>query len=222
MSGILTYQIEKQEVLHRIGYSNAENISVRIDTLVDDYLDNYHDFIIPSFSCIYQDIGEVTNDKVRIDSVTFQSSVLTRLLRRCRRIAIFVLTIGDYLEELVAYLAAREMVLQATVLDAVGSGAVEKFVKEIETEIKREAAEESRVVSRRFSPGYCDWDITQQKELFQLLGDNTTGVTLTENMLMTPRKSVSGIVGIGLPGKGIETYNPCLTCQKKDCPGRRR
>ncbi|HEY98161.1 MAG TPA: hypothetical protein G4O16_08300 [Dehalococcoidia bacterium] len=222
MSDILTYQIEKQEVLHRIGYRDAENISIHIDTLVDDYLDNYHDFIMPSFSRIYQDIGEVTTDKVRIDSVTFQSSVLTRMLQRCQRIAVFVLTIGDYLEELVAYLATQEMVLQATVLDAVGSGAVEKFAKDIEAEIRREAAEEGRVVSRRFSPGYCDWDITQQKILFHLLDGNTAGVTLTENMLMTPRKSVSGIVGIGLPGRDIEEYNPCLTCRKKDCPGRRR
>jgi hypothetical protein len=41
-------------------------------------------------------------------------------------------------------------------------------------------------------------------------------------MLMLPRKSISGVIGIGLPGHGIEEYNPCITCRKKDCPGRRR
>jgi hypothetical protein len=222
MSEKIISSIEKQKVLNRIGYNDAENISIRINTLVDDYLDNYHDFIMPSFSCVYQDTGEVTADKVRIDKVTFQSRVLAQLLQRCQRIAVFVLTIGDYLEELVAYLSNQGMMLPATVLDAVGSGAVEKLAGEIESGIRRQATADGLVVSRRFSPGYCDWNISQQKKLFKLLDGNTAGVTLTGNMLMTPRKSISGIVGIGLPGRDIEKYNPCLTCREKDCPGRRR
>jgi hypothetical protein len=221
MSEIIS-SIEKQEVLNRIGYGNAEIISTRIDTLVDDYLGNYHDFIVPSSSCVYKDIGEVAAGHICIEEVTFKSDILARLLRRCQRIAVFVLTIGDYLEELVAYLAAQEMVLPATVLDAVGSGAVEKLAGEIEAGIRRRGAAGGLVVSRRFSPGYCDWDISQQKKLFQLLDGNTAGVTLTENVLMMPRKSISGIVGIGLPERDIEKYNPCLTCRNKGCPGRRR
>ena len=222
MSDNLVSSVEKQGVLNRIGYGNAENIPSRIDSLVEGYIDNYHDFIAPSFFRVYKDIGEISGNCVRIDTVTFKSNVLARLLQQCERAAVFVITIGGYLEELVAYLATKEMMLQATVLDAVGSGAVEKFAGEIEAEIRCEAEADGLVVSRRFSPGYCDWVISQQKSLFQLLDDNTTGVSLTENMLMTPRKSISGIIGIGSPGRNIEKYNPCLTCQKKDCPGRRR
>jgi len=214
--------IEKQEVLNRIGYDVAIKISPRINTLVDDYLENYHDFIVPSFSCVYKDIAESSGNRTRIGGVTFKSGVLTRLLMECRFAAVFVVTIGSYLEELVANLSDSGMVLEATVLDAVGSGAVETLVSEVKAEIRREVTEYGLVVSRRFSPGYCDWDITQQTKLFELLDGNTAGVTLTENMLMTPRKSISGIIGIGLPGKNIEEYNQCLICQKKECPGRRR
>lgn len=222
MSNILISSVEKKQVLSRIGYGDAENISSRIDSLVDDYIDNYHEFIMPSSACVYRDIGEVSAGHVRIGEVTFESGILARLLQRCQRVAVFALTIGGYLEELVAYLSAEGMVLPATILDAVGSGAVEKLAGEIAAKIKHQAEAEGLVVSRRFSPGYCDWDITQQKKLFQLLNSNTAGVTLTQNMVMTPRKSISGIIGIGLPGRDIEKYNPCITCQKKDCPGRRR
>ena len=222
MSDSLIYSIEKQGVLNRIGYGDTDNISSRIDSLVDDYIDNYHDFIMSSYSCVYKDIGEVSGTRVCIDGITFKSGVLTRLLGECEHAAVFVLTIGVYLEELVAYLSTKGMVLQATVLDAVGSGAVEKLAGEIEAEVRLKAAADGMVVSRRFSPGYCDWDISQQKRFFELLDGNTAGVSLTENMLMMPRKSISGIIGIGLPGRDIEEYNPCLTCQKKDCPGRRR
>ena len=222
MSDSIIHSTEKQEVLNRIGYGDTDNISLRIDSLVDDYIDNYHDFIVPSFSYIYKDIEEASGTRVRIDGMTFKSGVLARVLGECEYAAAFVLTIGSYLEELVANLSSKGMVLQATVLDAVGSGAVEQLAGEIKSEIRREAAADSLIISRRFSPGYCDWDISQQKRLFDLLDGNTAGVSLTENMLMMPRKSISGIIGVGLPGRDIEKYNQCLTCQKKDCPGRRR
>ncbi len=222
MSDSLVSSVEKQEVLNRIGYGDADNISARIDSLVDDYIDNYHEFIVESSYCVYKDIGDISGNHVSIDSITFKSGVLTRLLGECEYTAVFVLTIGSYLEELVTYLSTKGMVLQATVLDAVGSGAVEILAGEIEAEIRREAAANGLVVSRRFSPGYCDWDISQQRGFFRLLDGHTASVALTENMLMMPRKSISGIIGIGLPGRDVEKYNPCLICQKKDCPGRRR
>jgi hypothetical protein len=43
---------------------------------------------------------------------------------------------------------------------------------------------------------------------------------LTDSYLMLPRKSVSGIIGIGC-GAGVKDYNPCRTCDKRGCPGRR-
>jgi hypothetical protein len=213
--------VDVKEVLSRIGYADTRMASQRIISMVDDYLDNYHEFIDPSFKYVYRDIGKVTGSRTRVGNATFKSAVLARLLERCQRAAVFVLTIGEYLEELVAYLSEKGLVLQATVLDAVGSGAAETLAAEIQAEIQRNAARRGLVISRRFSPGYCDWDIAQQGEIFKLLG-NVNGITLTDSRLMIPRKSVSGIIGIGLPGREIEEYNPCTTCRKKDCPGRRR
>jgi hypothetical protein len=57
--------------------------------------------------------------------------------------------------------------------------------------------------------------------IFKILHDDTAGVGLTDESLMIPRKSVSGIIGIGDMDSGVEEYNPCITCIKKECPGRR-
>ncbi len=214
--------IEKRDILNLIGYGSTVTVSSRIGSLVDDYLDNYHDFIAPSFKYVYRDIKKITPKSVKVGPVTLESAVLARLMARCERIAVFVLTIGGYLEELADYLSMKGMVLQATVLDAVGSGAAEILAEEIQSDIRRNADRRGLVISRRFSPGYCDWDVAQQGELFRLLGGEVTGIELTESLLMLPRKSISGVIGIGLPCHGIEEYNPCVTCRKKDCPGRRR
>ena len=72
----------------------------------------------------------------------------------------------------------------------------------------------------RYSPGYCDWDTEQQKEVFQAIDAGSIGVVLTESCFMIPQKSISGVIGIG--ERGREKTSPCIVCSKKaSCPYRR-
>lgn len=214
--------IDRQQVLSHIGYGDDYEPSARIKSLVNDYIENYHDLIAPSYSYEIKDIVSVQGEHVTIgDSIAFESKVIARLLERCEKVAIFALTIGNHLEDMVSYLAENGLVLQATVLDAIGSGAAEKLAAYVEDRIRRMANTEGLITGRRFSPGYCDWEVSQQKMVFHALNGNSAGIRLTESLLMVPRKSVSGIIGIGLANNNIESYNPCRTCKKEDCPGRR-
>jgi hypothetical protein len=218
--------IDKQQILSNIGYADDYQPSARITSLVNDYIENYHDFIASSYSYVIRDILSIEGNLVTVEdpiegSITLKSRVIARLLERCEKVAIFALTIGNHLEDMVAYLAENKLVLQATVLDAIGSSAAERLADYVSDRIRRMANLEGFVTSWRFSPGYCDWAVSQQKMVFKALSDDTAGIRLTESLLMIPRKSVSGIIGIGLPDKDIDNYNPCLTCKKKDCPGRR-
>jgi len=214
--------IDSKQILNQIGYEDEYKPSVKIKSLVDDYIENYHNLVEYAYSYTFRDIESVHGDCVDIgDSVTLESKVISRLAKRCDRFAVFVLTIGDHLEEMVAYLAENGLVLQATVLDAVGSGAAEELANLVEDRIRDIVSYQDQNISRRFSPGYCDWDVSQQEMLFRILNDDTAGVILTEEYLMLPRKSVSGIIGIGGYESEVEDYNPCRSCLKQDCPGRR-
>ena len=212
--------VDKQKVLNRIGYANEYQPSARIMSLVNDYIENYHDLLSPSYSYTIKDVVSVEGSIVTIEgSIQFKSKVIARLLEPCEKVAVFALTVGNYLEKMVAYLAENGLMLQATVLDAIGSDSAEKLAVFVEDRISKLASLDDLRTSLRFSPGYCDWAISQQKVVFQTLGDDTAGVVLTERSLMIPQKSVSGIIGLA---KGnIEDYNPCLTCRKKACPGSR-
>jgi hypothetical protein len=216
-------ELEKERVLDRIGYGQAANPSPRIVSMVEDYVEHYHDFVVPSYSYVVRPVLGGGGKQTDIGaSGKLESAVLARLMTRCEYAIIFAMTIGDYLEQISAQLSQNNMVLQSTVLDAIGSGAVEKFAAIFQETVNEMAAARRMVASRRFSPGYCDWDVSQQTIIFDALGDDTAGVELTANMLMMPRKSISGIIGIGQPGRDIEKYNPCTTCGKRDCPGRRK
>ena len=215
-------EIDKKQVCRYIGYNDNHELSARIASLIDDYAEHAHYLINPLYSYVIKDVEWARGSIAFIeDSIIFKSRVIVRLLERCQQVAIFVVTIGEYLEDTAAKLAKDGLILQATVLDATGSDAVEKVAESVQDRIKKIAGAQGFVTSRRFSPGYCDWNIGQQRMLFSALTGNTVGVRLTGECLMIPQKSISGVIGIGPPSGNVENYNPCNFCKKQDCPGRR-
>ncbi len=214
--------INRQQVLSHIGYCDDYEPSARIASLVNEYIENYHNLVDPSYSYTFRDIESVQGDCVTIeDSITFKSEVIAQLLEQCENVAVFALTIGNHLEEISCHLADNGLVIQAMVLDAIGSDAAEKLAAFVEDRIRKIAISQGLSTSRRFSPGYCDWDVSQQEMVFRTMNGDSAGVRLTEGCLMLPQKSISGIIGIGPYNDNVENYNPCNTCKKQDCPGRR-
>lgn len=212
--------IDKKQVCHYVGYDDDHNLSARISSLIDDYAEHVHDLISPSYSYIIRDVEWARGSITLIEnSIIFQSRIIAQLLEHCPQVAIFLVTIGEYLEETACQLAKDGRILQSTVLDAMGSDAVEKVADFVQDKIREVAAAQGLVTSRRFSPGYCDWNIGQQRMLFRALDGNTLGIRLTGECLMIPQKSISGIIGMGI-GE-VKDYNPCRTCDKRDCVGRR-
>jgi len=214
--------IDSKQVLRNIGYTNCRKLPARLMTLISDYVEYPSHIIDPSYSCVIRDVELVLGEYTFIEgSVLFKSKVIARLLEKCKKVAIFALTIGDFLEETVSQLAEDGLVLQATVLDAIGSVAVESVADYVERGIKDIASAKGLCISQRFSPGYCDWNIRQQNMLFQAMNGDSAGVRLTDGCLMIPQKSISGVIGLGPCDSDIEAYNPCNTCQEQNCPGRR-
>ena len=62
------------------------------------------------------------------------------------------------------------------------------------------------------------WPIDEQKGVFSLLGNSyDIGVTLTSSFLMTPNKSISGLM-FASPS---QDYESCAYCERERCPNRR-
>ena len=214
--------IDTQQVLHNIGYCADCTPSARIESLINEYIENTCHLIEPSYSYVVRGVSLVQGSRIVIEgSVTFQSEVIARLLEQCEKVAVFLVTIGNRLEEMVCHLAEDGLVLQAAVLDAIGSSVVETVADFVQDRIGEVASAQGLCISQRFSPGYCDWDIGDQNMVFRAMNGDYAGIRLTKECLMLPQKSVSGIIGIG-PCNEVENYNPCKTCDNHDnCPWRR-
>ena len=81
--------------------------------------------------------------------------------------------------------------------DALGSALAEQAAEAAETELRQWAAKEGKYLTGRFSPGYGDWDIAVQPLVAAALDTvRRAGLCVTDTNLMTPRKSVTAILGV--------------------------
>ena len=82
-------------------------------------------------------------------------------------------------------------------MQSIGTEHAEKLCDAFEKDIKQEFTEIGFITKPRYSPGYGDVSIELQRKIFEVLQCNSKiGISLGENMLMTPTKSVTAIIGI--------------------------
>ena len=213
--------IDREEVFRYLGYQAGHKVPARISSLVDGHIRNASRLIEPKYSYVIRHVDRVEGARVFFGDVIFESRLIAQLMRRCQEAAIFAVTIGGLLEEEVWQLARERRIVEAAIVDAVGSDATDKMADAIHNRIGEIASAQGFNISLRFSPGYCDWDIGQQRAVFHAMNGQSAGIRLTDSCLMVPRKSVSGIIGMTLCDGELEKWNPCESCKRRNCPGRR-
>ena len=153
--------------------------------------------------------------------VSLSSRELSSHMKGASHIYAFLVTIGKGLEETASsYMNSGDHLL-GYLLDRTGSFAVESLAKNTEEDLRQTMAPENLSVSMRFSPGYCDWPIEEQFKLEKVLDFKKAGVTLSENCMMVPKKSISAIVGVGPKKLFSKVISPCAVCNMKVCDYRR-
>jgi cobalamin-dependent methionine synthase I len=136
-------------------------------------------------------------------------------------VAAAVVTIGELLERRVAALwESRELPL-ASMLDSVGSGAVESLAEYVNDVLCQQGLAAGLRVTNRISPGYADWDVAEQHAIFRLCPGAPVGVALNAACFMTPGKSISLLVGAGVRARVDHYFSQCARCWMGDCAYRR-
>jgi len=142
-------------------------------------------------------------------------NIIGRQLQNVEKAALFVCTLGPGPEQQIAQWTERNDPASAFIADSIASLLAEQLAEQLHQYLTEKLSGEGLSVSNRFSPGYCGWNVKEQKQLFSLLPRDFCGIHLEESSFMQPRKSVSGIIGIG-PQVKREDY-PCARCQDNYC-----
>jgi len=217
---------DRKVVYARLGAeTDMRTISGKVRKNVDRAYENLMEISSPSIFYTSEDITCIENNRIEIaNNIHLKSRKLAKTVRECNELISFVGTLGEDVDKAIATTMKKGRVSDAFIMDAVASSFMEHIIQmfwqEKGTALQKK---ENRYATVRFSPGYCDWPVTGQKKLFKVLSENPIKVMLSESMLMSPRKSVSGVFGISEPGSGneLKNYLPCRDCTRADCAERR-
>ena len=132
---------------------------------------------------------------VRLESgLLLPGEDLKRHLAGCGRAAVFCATLGAETDALIRR-AERLDMGRALALDCCASAAVEEICDRIEEELHSKFPGCS--FPFRYSPGYGDLPLELQGPLLELLdAPRRVGLCASANHILTPRKSVTAILGI--------------------------
>lgn len=214
-------KIDPHHIGRLLDYNKGEDREM-IAAIIDDVLNMASEAcdIRAEFIVYNRVVCDKNAGVVKINDIEFHTGrIIAGQIRNAGSVAVFACTAGNWIEKKVHELMNGNDLLRGYVLDIAGSEIVEAAADEMQKNLSNLLKEEGLRITNRYSPGYCGWNVSEQHKLFSLLPDNYCGITLTDSALMTPIKSVSGIIGIGQSVK----YNPytCSICDQKDCIYRR-
>ena len=124
------------------------------------------------------------------------SLALKRNLSGCFGVIIFAATIGAGIDRLIRRYERSEPAAGA-LLQAAGAERVEALCDAFNGEVRSIAAEYGYAVRPRFSPGFADLPLSVQPDILAITdAGRRLGITLDSSFLMSPSKSVTGLIGL--------------------------
>lgn len=143
----------------------------------------------------------------------FNSEYLCKLFNGVEKVIVMCCTIGPALENKVKELNKKGDIIRSFLLDMYGAVAVSNALKNMYQEISENYKGYGFTI--HMEPGQLDWNISQQQIVFNLITPEAIGVSLNDNFLMTPLKSVTGVFGVGAPDKVKKGNFACSVCPKR-------
>lgn len=191
-------ELDRNMVLEQLGFSQGKSeVSEDIDVIIDEEIKSSQKIIIPRKIIKMCELS-LHDDKsvILCSSLAIQSKSLNQRLRGCLFTYLFAVTIGDLLTKKMNEYTRKGEITRATIIDAIGSVAVERYADIVDSEIQDLCIKSGYVTTKRFSPGYGDWSITGQKSFLELIDAKKIQIELNDNFQMSPEKSISAIIGV--------------------------
>lgn len=137
--------------------------------------------------------------------VCFKSKAVADLLTGCPEVLVMAATAGDKIIQAIQRDSSGENVMRAVVFDAVASETADAGLDWITNYFNSQLSRKNmRLSPRRFSAGYGDFSLENQKTIYKILELEKIGVTLSPEYLLIPEKTVTAICGV--------RSNPALPC----------
>ena len=154
---------------------------------------------------------------------TIAGNSIIKHLAGCEKVICMAATVGFDIEREINKKFERGEYLSSVLLDAAATAAVEQAADLMEKNFAAKFSKDGYKMRWRYSPGYGDWKLTAQEQLFKISGAEQIGMNLSSALMLEPRKSVTAIIGLRSIRNGeLGIRNgACAACTKIDCQLRK-
>jgi len=215
----------REAVLYHQGIPEDAEVPQRILALYEDAAELFADLARPrglfaeitdeEFGAVFPGEGNNADD-----------AVVASVFPKADHLALFAATMGDEVSQAIADLFDKNDLALGVMLDAVASMTADRTSEVIADHYHARLVAEGRATPAHhvlgYSPGYCGWHITGQRKLFAYLTPADIGISLNGSCLMSPLKSVSGVLVSG--GMDVHMfkagYSYCPQCKNASCQAR--
>ena len=188
--------INKREAFRYMGFKNNKSPDKHFLALTDECEKMVLDSAKPKLIYKIFDITSSCDDKetLKDTKLVLVGKNITELLKESERCCVFAATLGVTVDALIRRLEISDITL-GFIADNLASALIEQVCDNAQDTIKKSL--DNALTTPRFSCGYGDLPLSLQVDFLSALdAQNKIGLTVTDTMIMTPRKSVTAVFGI--------------------------
>jgi cobalamin-dependent methionine synthase I len=191
----LAVEVSRPLVLLRLGYRHAGQVPEKTARLLDEVITRGRALLAPRGVHATVTVERDGDAVVLGGALRSSSRSLRERLEGCATAALFAATIGPALEDWLRSLNEADELTRALLADAYGSSAAIALGTALEEVIAAGFHGRGLKATKRYAPGYGDFELEAQAPLLALIDAGQIGITLTPEHLMLPTKSISGLIG---------------------------
>lgn len=187
--------VEIAEILRYLGYIKCAQTS-RDEEQAKAVLESARTKVFPKACYIRLPIELLSDNRINLPYSQIISEKLSINLKGCKEIFLIAATIGPQFD-MAQKMAKVRSITEAAYYQAIGATFVEAMVEEVVKRLESLIEPEGLHLRPRFSPGFGDFDLDNQRDIFSYLcPEKNIGLTLNESLVMAPEKSVTAVIGI--------------------------
>lgn len=212
--------MNRAEAFRYMGYKGG-TIPQNIEELANECEARLLAEITPKFVWRVFDIENALEGvEVKNTPLVFKGKDIAEHLRGCERCVLLAATLGGGADAVIRAYEAGAME-KAVIADCLASAAIEQVCNAAEREIQAQLGGYN--FTWRFSPGYGDFPLDIQGEFLKVLdAGRRIGLSVSESLILLPRKSVTAVMGIS-KGEISKGRRGCGCCDLNgQCEYRKR
>ena len=189
-----------EEVFRYMGYSfkDRKNPDEIVAPVAGEVVRQFQNLICPQAVYVCYPL-QIFEDELSFGENGFEHKIksrqLSKFLQGCTSIFIFAATLGPKVDREIQKMQKIEP-SKAVVMQAAGAMFIEEYCDLLCQKFLAMANEIDCETRPRFSPGFGDVALENQRLIFKLLDCKKIGLTLMDSLIMAPEKSVTAFVGV--------------------------